>query len=74
MLVYRGDEFPAWQGDILVAAFRGDIHRLRVVGDRVVVNEAIAISERPRDMITLDDGSLLISTDDDELLRLQAAD
>jgi aldose sugar dehydrogenase len=73
LMVYRGDEFPAWQGDILVAAFRGDIHRLRVVGDRVVLNEAITITERPRDMVMLSDGSLLITTDDDQLMRLRAA-
>ena len=72
VLVYRGAEFPAWEGNILLASFRGDIHRIGLVGDRVVFDEAIAIGERPRDMVQLADGRLVVATDHDELLIIGA--
>ena len=70
LMVYRGDAFPAWYGDILVSAFRGDIHRLRVVDDRVVFDEVINIGTRPRDLELGSDGSIVITTDDNRILRI----
>ena len=68
LLVYRGDEFPAWQGDVLLGAFRGDIHRVRIESSRAIFDEVIPIGVRPRDIIELVDGALLITTDDNEML------
>ena len=70
LLVYGGDEFPAWDGDILLASFKGNIHRLRVVDDRVVFDEEIAIGTRPRDLIELSDGRLRVTTDDNRVLTI----
>lgn len=70
LVVYEGDMFNAWQGDLLVSSFKGDIRRLRLSDDRVVLEEVISIGVRPRDLVVLSDGSLLISTDDSTLLRI----
>jgi glucose/arabinose dehydrogenase len=72
LIVYRGDNFPAWYGDILVASFKGKIHRLRIVEGRVMFDEPIPIGERPRDLIQMPDGTLVIATDDDQLMRISA--
>ena len=71
LLVYKGDAFEAWQGDLLVASFKEDIRRLRLDGSRVIYDEAIAIGVRPRDMVELSDGRLLITTDDSTFLLLE---
>lgn len=64
-VVYRGAEFAAWDGDLLVATLLNrSIRRLRLVGaERVVVDERIDIGERIRDMIVLEDGRLLLAFD-----------
>lgn len=72
LIVYRGEDFPSWYGDILVASFRGAIHRLRIVDNRVIIDEPIVIGERPRDLIQMPDGTLLIATDDDQVVRISS--
>lgn len=72
LLVYRGEDFPAWYGDILIASFKGFIHRLRMVDGQVMIDEPIAIGERPRDLIEMPDGTLLIATDDDQVMRISS--
>lgn len=73
LLVYRGSLFEAWNGDLLVTSFKGKIHRLRLDDQRVVFDEVIDIGVRPRDLVELSDGSLLISTDSSTLMRIQPA-
>ena len=73
LVVYRGEEFPAWQGDVLLASFKGNIHRLRLVNGRVVVDERIEIRTRPRDLAVSPDGTLWVATDDNRLLNISAA-
>jgi len=72
LLVYRGEDFPAWYGDILVASFKGAIHRLRMVNGQVMIDELIDIGERPRDLIEMPDGTLLVATDDDQVMRISS--
>lgn len=72
LIVYRGEDFPAWYGDILVASFKGAIHRLRLVDGRAIIDELIVIGERPRDLIEMPDGTLLIATDDDQVMRISS--
>lgn len=74
LAVYHGEQFPAWTGDLLVASFKGNIHRLRLVDQRVVFDEVIAIGTRPRDMIIMADGSLRITTDDDRIMMISGVD
>lgn len=54
-----------------MASFKEEIRRLRLDGTRVIYDEAIHIGVRPRDMIELSDGGLLITTDDSTLLKVE---
>lgn len=65
------DLFPAWQGDFLVGSFSTRaLYRLRVDGHRVVFSEPIAIDQRVRDLVELDDGRILVWTDSASLLEI----
>jgi glucose/arabinose dehydrogenase len=71
LIVYRGDEFPAWQGDILVAAmspaaFGGNLVRLTLQGDGQVVAEERMLTEigqRMRDVAEGPDGRIYVLTE-----------
>lgn len=66
MTLYRGDRFPAWQGDIFVTALidrhviRVDMQGGKVVGQEFLFDE---IGDRPRDIRTGPDGNLYILTE-----------
>jgi len=64
LLLYRGNEFPGWEGDLLVATL-GDtsIRRLRLDNTRVVYDERIFIGERIRNIKTLPNGQLVMTYD-----------
>ena len=73
---YRGDLFPAWRGDALVGALRGQLLvRLDVDGDRVTGEERIDVGERIRDVKVGPDGAIYLVTDggDASILRLAPA-
>lgn len=62
LLVYQGDMFPDWRGDIFVGSLKFDyIARLEVSGDSAQEAEQIETSEtsRVRDIIEAPDGSIL---------------
>lgn len=64
VLVYSGEEFPAWKGDLVVAAMKDEsLRRIRLNEGRVLFDERIAIGERTRDLIQLEDGRLLLTFD-----------
>jgi glucose/arabinose dehydrogenase len=67
-LIYRGEEFRGWGGNLLVSSL-GDmsIRRLQLDGSRVVYDERIYIGERVRDLILLPDGKLLMSFDNGKI-------
>lgn len=68
LVVYYGEEFEFWSGDILISTLRDrSIRRLRVFEERVLYDERIYIGERIRDLLILDDGSLLMSFDSGQL-------
>jgi aldose sugar dehydrogenase len=76
LVVYGGDEFPAWRGDLLNGGMRAEaLVRVRVLGDRVAEVEHIVLDRRIRDVATAEDGSvwLLTEHEDGEVLRLSAA-
>lgn len=61
LLVYRGDMFPQWQGDMFVGSLKDDyISRLEVSGEttREVANISNSATERVRDIIEAEDGSI----------------
>lgn len=66
MVRYRGQMFPAWQGDILISSLRpGGIVRLKMQGDTVVGEERLLPRlGRVRDIEVAPDGSLLVALDD----------
>lgn len=78
---YTGELFPAWRGDLFVAALAGR-HVARLVldgGHRVVAEERILeeLDSRIRDVHTGPDGALYVMTDaraDARILRLVPAD
>ncbi len=77
MVVYRGDEFPDWDGDLLVTALKFkllvrldiDPETGNVTGEERLLENRYG---RMRDIQVASDGSLLIVTDEDNgrLLRL----
>ncbi|MBI4519585.1 MAG: PQQ-dependent sugar dehydrogenase [Gemmatimonadetes bacterium] len=78
MTFYAGALFPAWQGDLFVAALAGR-HLVRLVldGERVVGEERLltALDTRMRDVREGPDGALYVLTDgnDGRILRLVPA-
>jgi aldose sugar dehydrogenase len=66
MTVYRGAQFPDWQGDLLVTALVArEVRRVMLDGERVTGQEALfgEIGERLRDIKTGPDGALYVLTD-----------
>ena len=78
MTFYTGDKFPAWRGNLLVAALKFHmLVRLQVEGDRVVGEERLLqdMGQRLRDVVQGPDGYLYLLTDEDDgrILRLEPA-
>jgi aldose sugar dehydrogenase len=64
---YTGPAFPEWRGDLLVGSLRpGGLVRLRLAGDRVVLEERYleALGERIRNVRQGPDGLLYLLTDE----------
>lgn len=68
IMFYTGDQFPAWQGDLFVAALKGSqIARLDLEGERVMHEETLFaddIKQRIRDIEQGPDGYIYLITDD----------
>ena len=68
MTLYAGDLFPAWRGDLIIAALvPGALYRLRVdAQNRATQIEVMldGLGERLRDVRTGPDGALYVLTDD----------
>lgn len=66
------ERFPIWRGDLLIGTlgFRG-LYRVVLDGDRAVVTEPIPLQHRIRDVLELDDGRLLLWTDEAALLTIE---
>lgn len=75
LAIYRGGEFPHWQGDLLVTALAGRaLHRLSARPDGGFDEEVLltGLDQRLREVHVAADGSVLLLTDgaDARLLRL----
>ncbi|MCV3270839.1 PQQ-dependent sugar dehydrogenase [Roseobacter sinensis] len=74
LLVYQGEMFPDWQGDVFVGSLKFDyIARLEVSGDGAREAEQIETGEtsRVRDIIEAPDGSILfVSVGDGAIYRM----
>jgi aldose sugar dehydrogenase len=78
MTVYRGAQFPEWQGDLLVTALVArEVRRVSLDGEQVTGQARILteIGERLRDIKTGPDGALYVLTDSPRgrVLRISAA-
>ncbi|HEV7265529.1 MAG TPA: PQQ-dependent sugar dehydrogenase [Falsiroseomonas sp.] len=65
LLVYTGDRFPAWRGDILSGGLMSqDVRRVRLdARGRVLGEETIPVGDRIRDVRQGPDGSIYLLTD-----------
>ena len=66
LMVYTGDRFPAWKGDILAGGLGGEqIARLTMDGERVVAEETLVLGlGRVRDVRQGPDGFIYIAVED----------
>ena len=76
MAFYTGDRFPAWKGNLLVGALKGQmLVRLELDGEKVVREERmlLGLKERIRDVRQGTDGFIYLLTDseDGRILRLE---
>lgn len=77
MRFYEGDQFPAWQGDILATALRGEhVARLEMDGDHVIHQEVMEFDDRIREIFIGPDANIYLLTDheDGKILRLSPAE
>lgn len=75
---YTGDKFPAWRGNLFVAALAFQlVARLEVKNDRIVKEERLLedMGDRIRDVVQGPDGCLYLLTDADDgrILRIEPA-
>ena len=73
LAIYRGDQFPEWQGDLLLGSLiNQEMRRLKLDGDTVVTDEAIfpEISGRVRDVRVLTDGGIVAVTDEGDVFHV----
>jgi glucose/arabinose dehydrogenase len=62
---------PRWDGDLLVGSLKASsLFRLRLVADRVLYSEQIWIGKRIRDLAQTNDGTIVVWTDDTQLLLI----
>ncbi len=77
LVVYRGSEFPAWEGSLLVGALVDqEVRRVTRAADGAVAEEALfsEIGERIRDVRVAPDGAIVVVTDGNpgRILRIAA--
>ena len=66
------DRFPVWRGDLMIGTLSArSLFRIVLDGNRAVVIEPIALQKRVRDVQELDDGRLLLWTDEAALLTIE---
>jgi cytochrome c2 len=60
-----------WDGDLLVGSLKGlSLFRIRLDGDRVLYAEPIFIGQRIRSIVQLSSGTIMLWTDDSQLLSM----
>lgn len=64
----------AWDGDILVGALNGSLVRVHVDDGRALFAETIPLGVRIRDLAALEDGTIVVWTDDRRIIYLSPTD
>lgn len=63
---------PRWDGDLLVGSLKASsLYRLRLEAGRVLYSEPIWIGQRIRDLAQIRDGTIVLWTDDTQLLFIR---
>lgn len=68
------DFHPAWDGDVLVGAFNGNLFRVEHDNGRGLFAEPIFLGPRLRDMDRLDDGTIVVWTDNRRIIYLRPSE
>ena len=64
LISLKGDLFPTWKGDLVVASLRDQsIFRLRIRHESVAFAERIRVAGRVRDLIEARDGKIVLMLD-----------
>jgi len=64
--------FSKWKGDLLIASLKKEtLYRARIHDERVIYIEPIELGYRLRDIIEMDDGTIVMKTDDGGVLTLR---
>ena len=76
LMVYRGDAFPRWKGDIFVGGLAGEqLARLEMDGETAIGQETIVRGWRVRDVREGPDGYIYLATEKSDdvspILRLE---
>jgi aldose sugar dehydrogenase len=77
LMVYTGDRFPDWKGQLLSGGLvTGEIRLIAIDGERVGQQRTLKLERRVRDVKQGPDGNVYVLTDHDdgELFRLEPAD
>jgi len=71
LMIYTGDQFPAWKGDALIPALSGEaLIRVDIDGDKAAKADQWAMGERIRTVEQGPNGSVYLLEDEGRLLRL----
>ena len=74
IIVSDSQQFPLWQGDLLIASLRAQsLFRVRLYEKRVVYIEQIEVDTRIRDITQMRDGRIALLSDNAKVLFLQRA-
>lgn len=74
LIELRGEEFPAWEGDFLVASLNGQsLYRVRMRNGAPVYTERIPVVGRLRDILQDEQGRILIWSDYSVLVSITNA-
>ena len=73
LAIYRGDDFPDWDGDLLLGSLiNGEIRRLQLDGNTVIDDSPVfpEVTGRVRDVRVLKDGSIVALTDEGNVFHI----
>jgi len=75
LAIYRGDDFPDWDGDLLLGSLiNKEIRRLQLDGNTVIDDSPVfpEVTGRVRDVRVLKDGSIVALTDEGNVFHISS--
>ena len=73
LALYAGDDFPDWEGDVLLGSLIDrQVRRLELEAGQVISDSPVfpEVSGRVRDIRVLKDGAIVVVTDEGEVFRI----